>query len=137
MNRPSEYVGRVEAVERVGITARVVATLEEVQFTEGAAVKVGDPLYKLDRAPFERADAVPGLQAHERLQAQFRGDVLEPFAVREGGAVRVAEHVVDQRHALVRHVQQQPAAGEQGRHEQDVPAGPGTRRAAGAAVTHR
>lgn len=55
VNRPSEYVGRVEAVERVGVTARVVATLEEVQFTEGAAVKQGDKLYRLDRAPFEAA----------------------------------------------------------------------------------
>jgi membrane fusion protein (multidrug efflux system) len=55
VNRPLEYVGRVEAMERVGVTARVVATLMEVQFTEGALVKAGDPLYKLDRAPFEAA----------------------------------------------------------------------------------
>jgi membrane fusion protein (multidrug efflux system) len=55
VNRPSEYVGRVEAMERVGVTARVVATLMEVQFTEGAMVQAGAPLYKLDRAPFEAA----------------------------------------------------------------------------------
>ena len=42
----------------------------------------------------QRADAVPRLKAHLALQAQFGVGVLEPFAVRDRGAVRVPDHVV-------------------------------------------
>ncbi|MDQ0391163.1 efflux RND transporter periplasmic adaptor subunit [Labrys monachus] len=48
-----EFIGRVEAVNRVNIVARVTAELEEVPFTEGAEVKKGDVLYRLERPPFE------------------------------------------------------------------------------------
>jgi membrane fusion protein (multidrug efflux system) len=53
----SEFVGRVQAVDRVAITARVSAFIEQRLFTEGAEVKEGDVLYKLERAPFEAAVA--------------------------------------------------------------------------------
>ena len=49
----SEFVGRVQAVERVSITARVTAFLEKRLFTEGTEVRAGDVLYKLERGPFE------------------------------------------------------------------------------------
>ena len=42
----------------------------------------------------EGADAVPGLQAHEALQPQFRLGVGEAFAMRDRLAVGVADHVV-------------------------------------------
>lgn len=52
----SEFVGRVQAVDRVALTARVTAFLEQRLFKEGAEVKQGDLLYRLERAPFEAAE---------------------------------------------------------------------------------
>ncbi len=51
----SEFVGRVQAIERVALTARVTAFLEQRLFTEGTEVKQGELLYRLERAPFEAA----------------------------------------------------------------------------------
>ncbi len=50
-----EFVGRVQAVNRVDLTARVTAFLQEKLFTEGAEVKAGDLLFRLERGPFEAA----------------------------------------------------------------------------------
>lgn len=49
----SEFLGRIEAINRVNVVARVTAFLEARLFTEGAEVKRGDQLYRLERAPFE------------------------------------------------------------------------------------
>ncbi len=49
------FVGRVEAVDRVQVRARVTGYLEEVQFKEGESVKTGDHLYALERGQFEAA----------------------------------------------------------------------------------
>src|SRR6478735_7137519 len=49
----SEFVGRIQAVQRVALTARVTAFLEQRLFVEGTEVHAGDLLYKLERAPFE------------------------------------------------------------------------------------
>jgi membrane fusion protein (multidrug efflux system) len=49
----SEFVGRVQAIQRVALTARVTAFLEQRQFVEGAEVHAGDLLYTLERPPFE------------------------------------------------------------------------------------
>lgn len=49
----SEFVGRVEATERVNIRARVTGFLQERLFREGGDVAEGDVLFRLERAPFE------------------------------------------------------------------------------------
>jgi membrane fusion protein (multidrug efflux system) len=49
----SEFVGRIQATDKVDIVARVTAFLEERLFTEGSEVQKGDLLYKLERGPFE------------------------------------------------------------------------------------
>jgi membrane fusion protein, multidrug efflux system len=49
----SEFVGRVQAIQRVALTARVTAFLEQRLFVEGTEVHAGDVLYKLERGPFE------------------------------------------------------------------------------------
>jgi membrane fusion protein (multidrug efflux system) len=49
----SEFLGRVDAVNRVNVVARVTAFLEKRLFVEGAEVKSGDHLYRLERGPFE------------------------------------------------------------------------------------
>jgi membrane fusion protein (multidrug efflux system) len=48
-----EFVGRVEATDKVVLVARVTAFLEKQDFVEGAEVKQGDLLYELERGPFE------------------------------------------------------------------------------------
>ena len=53
----SEFIGRIQAVDRVALTARVTAFLEQRRFTEGTEVKDGDLLYRLERPPFEAAVA--------------------------------------------------------------------------------
>ena len=49
----SEFVGRVQAKERVALNARVTAFLDQRLFIEGTEVHAGDLLYKLERGPFE------------------------------------------------------------------------------------
>ena len=49
----NEFLGRIEAVSRVAVVARVTAFLDKRLFVEGAEIKTGDPLYQLERGPFE------------------------------------------------------------------------------------
>ena len=51
------FVGRVQSIERVDLTARVTAFIEAQMFTEGAEVPAGALLYRLERGPFEAAVA--------------------------------------------------------------------------------
>lgn len=51
----AEFVGRVEAMERVEIKARVTGYLEAVEFTEGGLVKQGDVLYRIEKGLFQAA----------------------------------------------------------------------------------
>jgi membrane fusion protein (multidrug efflux system) len=51
----TEFVGRVEAMERVDVRARVTGFLEDVLFKEGAVVKAGDVLYRIERQTFDAA----------------------------------------------------------------------------------
>lgn len=50
-----EYVGRFEAVDFVEVRARVSGYLEKIHFTDGQLVKAGDPLFTIDRRPFQAA----------------------------------------------------------------------------------
>ncbi len=49
----NEFIGRISAVSRVNLVARVTAFLDKRLFTEGTEIKEGDLLYKLEQAPFE------------------------------------------------------------------------------------
>ena len=49
----NEFLGRIEATNRVSVVARVTAFLEKRNFAEGAEVNSGDLLYRLERGPFE------------------------------------------------------------------------------------
>src|SRR6202165_3772549 len=64
----SEFLGRVEAVNRVNVVARVTAFLEKRLFNEGAEIKKGDELYRLERGPFE-ADLASKKAQVSQLQA--------------------------------------------------------------------
>ena len=50
-----DFVGRIEAVDRVSIQARVKGYLEAVLFKEGDVVKKGAPLYQIEKGPFQAA----------------------------------------------------------------------------------
>ena len=55
IERSGVLVGRVEAVQRVEVRARVTGYLEEVLFKEGDLVKEGAPLYRIEKGLFEAA----------------------------------------------------------------------------------
>jgi membrane fusion protein (multidrug efflux system) len=65
MTESSEFVGRVQAINRVALVPRITAFLEQRLFTEGAEVKKGDLLYRLEQGP-SKAD----LQAKQAAVAQ-------------------------------------------------------------------
>jgi len=55
VTKASDFVGRVEAIQRVDVRARVTGFLQEVLFTEGDLVKEGDVLYRIERDTFQAA----------------------------------------------------------------------------------
>ena len=55
VNRGVDFVGRVEAIDRVEVRARVTGFLQQTFFKEGETVKEGDKLFQIDPAPFEAA----------------------------------------------------------------------------------
>jgi membrane fusion protein, multidrug efflux system len=71
----SEFLGRIEAVNRVNVVARVTAFLEKRLFTEGAEIKPGDELYHLERGPFE-ADLASKQALVAQLQATLENAKL-------------------------------------------------------------
>jgi membrane fusion protein, multidrug efflux system len=69
------FVGRVEAVERVEIRARVTGYLEEVLFKEGDLVKEGAPLYRIEKGLFEAAVASAEAAVERSKAAKVLTDV--------------------------------------------------------------
>jgi membrane fusion protein, multidrug efflux system len=68
MTQTEQFLGRVEAVRRVDVVARVTAFLEKRLFTDGSEVKTGDKLYELEKGPFQ-ADLSAKQAAVAQLQA--------------------------------------------------------------------
>jgi membrane fusion protein (multidrug efflux system) len=66
----SEFVGRIQATDRVALVARVTAFLEQLLFTEGAEVNKGDLLYLLEQPPFQ-ADLAAKQATVQQAQAQL------------------------------------------------------------------
>jgi membrane fusion protein, multidrug efflux system len=66
----NEFVGRVAALDRVNLVARVTGFLEHQRFTEGTEVKKGDLLYTVEKAPFE-ADVAAKAAAVAQARAQL------------------------------------------------------------------
>jgi membrane fusion protein (multidrug efflux system) len=70
-----DYVGRVQATDRVDIVARVTGFLEQRRFTEGSEVQQGDLLYRLERGPFE-ADVQAKQAAVQQTTALLRNAAI-------------------------------------------------------------
>src|SRR6202140_4932529 len=64
----SEFLGRIQGVNRVNVVARVTAFLEKRLFNEVDEIKKGDELYHLERGPFE-ADLASKKAQVSQLQA--------------------------------------------------------------------
>jgi membrane fusion protein (multidrug efflux system) len=71
----TDYVGRIQAIDRVDIVARVTAFIEKRAFTEGAEVRQGDLLYQLERGPFE-ADLASKQATVAQTQALLKNAII-------------------------------------------------------------
>jgi len=71
ITQSDEFIGRIQAVNRVALVARVTGFLEKRLFTEGAEVKKGDLLYQIEKPPFNaQVDAAKA--SVDQLEAQHR-----------------------------------------------------------------
>ncbi|HEY0956986.1 MAG TPA: efflux RND transporter periplasmic adaptor subunit [Roseateles sp.] len=85
----NEFSGRLEAVDRVDVRARVSGAVRQVHFREGSLVKAGDLLVTIDPAPYQaevaRLEAqVAAAQArmnYTQSEAQRAKSLLEDRAV--------------------------------------------------------
>jgi membrane fusion protein (multidrug efflux system) len=71
ITQTNEFNGRIEAIDRVNVVARVTAFLEKRLFDDGAEVKKGDLLYQLEKGPFQ-ADVA----AHQAQIAQLEATLV-------------------------------------------------------------
>lgn len=72
VSQTKDFVGRIEAVERVGVRARVTGYLEAILFKEGEIVKGGQPLYRIEQDLFKASvdqaqGALDGSKASKKL----------------------------------------------------------------------
>jgi membrane fusion protein, multidrug efflux system len=73
-----EAVGRAEGSREVQVRARVNGILERQLYTEGASIKAGAPLFRIERAPFEIELAqARGLLAQEQSRHALAQQELE------------------------------------------------------------
>jgi len=92
-----EYVGRFVAVDMVEVRARVSGYLDKIQFEDGQIVKQGDPLFIIDRRPFETTVAQTKAQL---AQARANLAFAESDLARGSQLVRdktITEQTFDQR----------------------------------------
>src|SRR5262249_1455451 len=75
MTETDEFIGRIQAIGRVALVARVTAFLEQQLFVEGSEVKKGDLLYRLEQPPYQ-AQVQASQAAVEQFQAQHRNAEL-------------------------------------------------------------
>jgi len=80
----TEIIGQLDSPQNVEVRARVEAFVEKILFTEGTEIKESDPLFLLDKKPFEeRLAAANGLLAEAKAQLnKYEKDVarLKPLA---------------------------------------------------------
>jgi membrane fusion protein, multidrug efflux system len=92
-----EFSGRLEAVDRVEIRPRVAGAILATNFTEGALVKAGDVLFKIDPAPYAaEVDKAEAQLEAAKARAAFAANELERGAQLVGNAV-VTRRDYDQR----------------------------------------
>lgn len=82
----TEFIGQLDSPQNVEVRARVEAFVDKVLFIEGSEVKEGDPLFALDKKPFEeKLAAANGVLAEAKASLnKSEKDVarLTPLAVK-------------------------------------------------------
>ena len=108
-----EYVGRFVAVELVEVRARVSGYLEAIHFQDGQIVRKGDPLFTVDRRPFETAlaQAKASLEQSKANLAFAEADLQRALGVVVGTVI--TQQTLDQRTQARRVAQANVAAQEQ------------------------
>ena len=96
-----EYTGRTDAVQSVGIRARVTGYLVRAPFKEGAEVKTGDLLFEIDPGPYKAqlAQAESMVKVNEATLNLSRANYERAKATFAKGAA--AQQDVDQTKAAV------------------------------------
>jgi multidrug efflux system membrane fusion protein len=75
-------IGRVTSPATVAVKAQVTGTISEVHFTDGQAVKVGDPLFTIDKRPFEVAlEQSKASQAEAQTKADNAREQAQRYAM--------------------------------------------------------
>ncbi|HVH78057.1 MAG TPA: efflux RND transporter periplasmic adaptor subunit [Stellaceae bacterium] len=75
ITQSDEFIGRIQAVNRVALVARITGYLEKRLFVEGAEVKTGALLYQIERPPFQAQ--VDAAKANvEQMDAQHRNALV-------------------------------------------------------------
>lgn len=83
----TEFIGRVEAINRVDIRARITGFLEQRLFTEGSEVAEGARLFTIEHAPFEAQldQARANVASAEASLANARVSLLRARDLRTSG----------------------------------------------------
>jgi membrane fusion protein (multidrug efflux system) len=100
----TEFIGRVEAIDRVDLRARVTGFLEQRTFREGQEIAAGQELFRLERPPFEaevaRAQAQVAAAEAELSNATIAlARARELVRTQAGTQVRVDDATAQQRTA--------------------------------------
>ncbi len=92
-----EFIGRFDAVDQVDIRARVSGYVDKIAFTDGATVKAGDLLFKIDPRPYQAAldEAKASLEAAKARLDFAVGDLARAESLRRTG--NIAGQVFDER----------------------------------------
>jgi RND family efflux transporter MFP subunit len=108
-----EYVGRFVAVDSVEVRARVSGYLDAIHFQDGQIVRKGDPLFTIDRRPFETAlaQARASLDQAKANLAFAEADLQRALSVAVGTVI--TQQTLDQRNQAKRVAQANVAAQEQ------------------------
>lgn len=99
VTRSATFVGRVEAVQRVDLRARITGFLEQQNFEDGAYVKAGDLLFVIEKAPFaarvQEAEANLEAALAQQENARFQLERAEQLVSRGN----IPQATVDERRA--------------------------------------
>ncbi|HSF93932.1 MAG TPA: efflux RND transporter periplasmic adaptor subunit [Thermohalobaculum sp.] len=101
----TSFTGRLVAIQKVDIRARVTGFLERVNFMEGKPVKAGDVLYRIERGAYaaavaETQGAIRSAEAEQRL-AEIERDRKAQLVARQ----TVAQSELDVAEAQLGHAQ--------------------------------
>jgi membrane fusion protein (multidrug efflux system) len=95
----AEFVGRVVAINKVDIVARVPGFIEERTFTEGQEVKKGDLLFRIEQATY-KALVEQQIAAVAKAKATEANAVLQLDRGKElGRSLNIPQSTIDQRAA--------------------------------------